>query len=274
MTLHTTDEQLAFFGKFLKENSGYHLVSDKRYLLESRLKTVLELYKMSSYEEVINALKKDPRGQIAESVIEVMTINETFFFRDDTPFEVFKDKIIPRLIEEAKGRPIKIWSAACSTGQEPYSIAIVMEEYKKKTPSLSYEVYASDINNRILAKARQGDYTLLEVGRGLPEDYKNKYFTPDGTHWHINEDIRKKVVFRQHNLRDKFDGVGGPFDIVFLRNVLIYFEQDLKDQILDKTAKVMRPGGYLFLGAAENVYNPELGYKRDPDLKNVYINGQ
>lgn len=264
-----TKEQISFFAKFLQEQSGYHLVDDKVYLLEARLKTILKIDQLPDIGAIVNALVKNPAGQIAEHVVEVMTINETFFFRDTSPFESFENDILPVLAEWGKIRPVRIWSAACSTGQEPYSLAIVIEENRYKYPNFQYEIVASDINNRILAKARHGLFTELEVNRGLPEKYRAKYFKKDGSHWQISDDIRRHIHFKHHNLKENFTGLG-LFDFVLLRNVLIYFDAPLKDAILTKVEKVMRKDGYLMLGAAEGVHNLRNLFTRCPHTKNTY----
>ena len=265
-----TPLQIEFFRGFLLENSGYNLVEGKEYLLRSRLKTVLDIHPLETYDDIINALKRDPHGTIAVDVIEAMTVNETFFFRDDKPFEFFEKQIIPELIKISEIRPIKIWSAACSTGQEPYSIAILLEEYKRRYPSLDYLIDASDINNRILTKARHGTYSNLEVGRGLLETQRNRYFQQIDEGWKINDAIKEHVTFFQQNLRENFSSHKGPYDVVFLRNVLIYFDQGLKNSILQKTVKLMHPDAHLILGVAENIYCDELPITRCQNMTGIY----
>lgn len=267
--LTVTKEQMPFFVKFLQERSGYHLTDDKKYLLESRLRTVLDVDKISDVDAIIQAINKNPNGPIAEHVIEVMTINETFFFRDNSPFESFEKEILPVLAEWGKTRPIRIWSAACSTGQEPYSLTMILEENKHKYPHLTYEIIASDINNRILAKARQGIYSDLEVNRGLPPKYRDKYFTKDGSQWQVNENIRRHVQFKYVNLKGDYTSLG-TFDLVLLRNVLIYFDAALKEQILSKVERTLRKDGYLILGAAEGIHDPNHYFVRCPHTKGAY----
>lgn len=269
VTTALTKDQIQFFAKFLKEHSGYHLTDDKAYLLESRLKTVISVDNLPDVNAIIQTLVRDPMGKVAEHVVEVMTINETFFFRDQSPFEAFEKEILPVLAERGKTRPIRIWSAACSTGQEPYSLAIIIEEHRGKYPHLQYEIVASDINNRILAKARQGLFSDLEVNRGLPPKYRDKYFTKDGSQWSINDTIRKHINFKYHNLKADYIGLGS-FDLVLLRNVLIYFDATLKENILSKIEKVMRKDGYLMLGAAEGIHDPKHYFVRCPRTKNTY----
>ena len=265
-----TNEQIDFFRKFLYENSGYNLIEGKEYLLDSRLKIVRDVHKLDNYQAIMDTLKMNPHSNIAIDTVEAMTVNETFFFRDDKPFEMFKDKIIPQLAEWSKNRPVRIWSAASSTGQEPYSIAIALEESKAKYPDLKYNIVASDINNRILAKARHGVYSSMEVGRGLTDHYLKKYFTADGDHWKINEDIRTRVTFFQQNLRKDFITHTGPFDLVFLRNVLIYFDVELKTQIVKKVSETMTEDGYMILGVSENIYDNTLDLTRENEMTGIY----
>ena len=200
-----------------------------------------------------------------------MTVNETFFFRDDKPFQFFKGEILPQLIEASKKRFIKIWSAACSTGQEPYSIAILMSEAQKAHPHLNFEIKASDINQRILARARQGLYSKMEVERGLLPELKKKYFTEISDQaWKINDDIKKLVTFQQQNLRDNFSVITGNYDVIFLRNVLIYFDLELKTEILNKVSQHMHSDSYLILGAAENIYDMSDKFNRVPNTTGIY----
>lgn len=270
MSQEFTQEQIAYFRTFLKNNSGYDLGDGKEYLLSSRLKTVLDVHDLNGYDDIINGTRMNPHGTLATDVIEAMTVNETFFFRDDKPFDFFKNEIVPHLTTVSQSRPVKIWSAACSTGQEPYSLAMLLEENKKKTPDFKYDIDASDINNRILAKARQGIYSAMEVGRGLEPAQKNAYFTEGDNAWKINDNIKAHVTFFQQNLREEFKVHKGPYDVIFLRNVLIYFDEDLKKQILRKASDVMRSGGYLILGVAENVYDQTLPLERYQGMTGVY----
>lgn len=261
------NQSFEFLRSFLKETSGYNLSEDKKYLLSSRMGSVLAT-KECALPDVIRELKKDEHGDMAVCVIEAMTVNETFFFRDTKPFEVFESFILPELVKSASGSKIRIWSGASSTGQEPYSIAMILEESRSKYPGLNYEIVASDINNVVLAKARQGIYSDLEVHRGLPDKYREKYFDKDGTHWKVTNAIHDKVHFRQLNLRKQYD-LKGPFDFVLLRNVLIYFDADMKAEILNKIAALMRSKAMLMLGTTEGIYNNEQFVRRD-ELSGLY----
>ncbi len=263
-----SEENFLYLKGFLNKKSGYHLTENKKYLLEARLKPVLETYKMNDFEQIVSSIRMNPTGPITIDVIEAMTINETFFFRDDSPFQVFKETVLPFLRELPEDRAVKIWSAACSTGQEPYSVAMILEQEIKK---IKYEISASDINQVVVNKGKEGIYTNLEVNRGLPKEYRDKYFTQlSENKWKINDKLCQKINYFKHNLCDSVNSLKGPYDVVFLRNVLIYFDQDLKNEILQKISKIMRPNGFLFLGTSENIYNKELGFIREPSLTGVY----
>lgn len=270
MIPYFSSEQITFFRDFLRNRSGYLLNEHKEYLLKSRLKIVLDVHKLAEPKDIIAAIKKNPICDIAIDTIEAMTVNETFFFRDDKPFEFFREKIIPELAEISKIRPVKIWSAACSTGQEPYSIAFELEESRNRYPKLKYEIDASDINNRILAKARYGSYSNMEISRGLPETYRKKYFTQMEDYWRINKEIGSKIRFIQNNLIDTTWTLKGPYDVIFLRNVLIYFDRELKKQIIQKAAKIMRPDAYLILGVSENIYDATDEITREVSMSGIY----
>lgn len=268
-TIKIDDTDFQFFTGFLKQTSGYHLVPEKRYLLETRLSDVIQKGKIADAKTLIMTLRSAPYGQLATEVIEAMTVNETFFFRDQGPFDVFEKKLLPQLAGLVKHRPLRIWSAACSTGQEPYSLAMIIEESRAAYPGLNFDIIATDINTRVLAKARQGIYSDLEVHRGLPESYRNKYFTRDGTAWRVVDSVRKHIVFRPLNLREQYD-IDGQFDFVLLRNVLIYFDAKMKEEILSKVAKKMHPHGLLLLGAAEGIYDPAHYFQRCPEMGGLY----
>lgn len=263
------DIEFHFFRNFLKDSSGYHLTDDKRYLLESRLEDVLRSWKLNDHRAIISSIRNDYSSKMATDVIEAMTINETFFFRDQIPFDVFENQLLDRLAESAVANRVRIWSAACSTGQEPYSVAMIATEKRSVYPKLLCDVVGTDINSRVLSRARQGVFSDIEVHRGLPDHYRDKYFTRDGSNWKINDDIRAQVHFRQMNLKGDYD-VEGPFDFVLLRNVLIYFDTALKENILRRIADRMRPGGYLLLGAAEGIYDLNHHFQRCSDIKGLY----
>jgi len=265
------EEDFSYFKKFLKEYSGYHLTESKKYLLESRLKPLLDGHKFVDYTNIVNQVRMNPKSDIALQVIEQMTINETFFFRDETPFKVFQEKSFPLIQEWAKTRKIKIWSAACSTGQEPYSIAMLLEKKFGFNEQVQYEIHASDISHEVIQRAKEGIYTTLEVTRGLSEEFRNKFFTEISRNkWEIKDYLKTHIDYFQQNLCDDRDNFKGPYDIVFLRNVLIYFDQDTKNKVLQKIAKTMNSDGFLFLGTSENIYDTKSDFIRDSSMTGVY----
>ena len=190
-----------------------------------------------------------------------MTTNETSWFRDSQPFDALRSTIVPTLLEGRIVPRLDVWSAACSTGQEPYSIAMMLDELLPEHALV--QILATDLSNEVLDKARAGSYTQLEVNRGLPAPYLVKHFRREGAAWRIDERLRSRVRFLRHNLLDAAPA-GGPFDVVFLRNVLIYFDLPVKQQILRRMAQVMRPGGFLVLGAAETTVGVDDAWERVP----------
>lgn len=265
----TDPKVFEFYVDFLKKNSGYNLLEDKKYLLEARLNEVLSISSFNSINEITDALKSNPYGDLANDVIEAMTVNETFFFRDTTPYTVFENEILPILAEASKGRKVNIWSAACSTGQEPYSIAMVLEQKKHLYPGFTYEITATDINSRVLAKARRGIFSNLEIYRGLTDFYRDKFFKQDGSQWKIDDALKRNIVFSTFNLKKPLYEFGKKFDFVLLRNVLIYFDSELKKNVLDNVAHVLLPGGHLMLGAPENA-DGHNSFEKSPSLNCLF----
>lgn len=264
-----TEEDFVFYKQFLDRSSGYNLYRDKLYFLESRLQEVVRSKKLRDVNEIRHNLQREPNGQMAQHVIEAMTVNETFFFRDQTPYHYFADTMLPELMKRVGGRPLRIWSAACSTGQEPYSLGILLHEKRLQYPQLSWEIIATDINSRILAKARSGLFSELEVHRGLTEQLRQSYFRKDGSQWRIDEGIQRRVQFRLHNLREPMEA-GHSFDVVFLRNVLIYFDHATRARVIANIRKAMHPEGYLLLGAAEHLSEEEQDFNRCRDMRGLY----
>lgn len=259
----------AFYITFLKKTSGYHLTEEKEYLLSSRLEEVLKKNSIPDIGTLTQALQNNSNPKLENDVIEAMTVNETFFFRDNTPFETFEQKIIPILAEWNHTRPYRIWSAACSTGQEPYSIAMILEDNRKRFPNMCYEIYATEINKSVLVQAEKGVYSDLEVHRGLPEKYRNQFFDKEEKNWRLADQIRRRVKFQYLNLNDVYD-ITGQFDLVLLRNVLIYFDKSDKEKILKKICEKMYPSAYLLLGAAEGIYDPDHYFQRCPTIQGLY----
>lgn len=246
-----TPQEFDFVREMLKERSGLVLSEDKRYLVESRLEPVAKQTGLNSLSELIQALMKPNNELLRSQATEAMTINETFFFRDKTPFDNLKEVMLPYLIS-ARGslKKIRIWSAAASTGQEPYSISVIIRERADKLVGWRYDIIATDISLDVLEKAKAGLYSQFEVQRGLPIQVLVRNFKQVGSMWQIDDALRAMVQFKLFNLLDDFTPLG-KFDIVFCRNVLIYFDQPTKKDILARIHKQLAPDGFLLLGAAE-----------------------
>jgi chemotaxis protein methyltransferase CheR len=258
-----------FLRKLLKERSGLDLSADKQYLLESRLIPLARKAGVPGLPELVQKLKGGAEPLIAE-VVEAMTTNETFFFRDKVPFDHFKGTIMPALLQARAGRrSLRIWCAASSTGQEPYSIAMCLKELGAALTGWRVEIIATDLSQGVLEKSRAGLFSQFEVQRGLPIQLLVKHFTQTGELWQLNADIRAMVQFRQLNLLQDFSNLG-VFDIIFCRNVLIYFDQDTKTNVFGRLAKVIEPDGFLMLGAAETVVGLTEAFKPYPDRRGLY----
>jgi chemotaxis protein methyltransferase CheR len=259
-----------YLQKILKDRSGLMLSADKKYLLESRLMPLARKAGVAGISELVQKMKGGSEAVISD-VVEAMTTNETFFFRDKTPFDHFKDTVIPELIKARAGkRSLRIWCAAGSTGQEPYSLAIILKDMSAALTGWRLEIIATDLSPEVLEKSRAGLYTQFEVQRGLPIQSLVKHFTQVGTMWQLNADVRALVQFRQFNLLQDFTHLG-KFDVIFCRNVLIYFDQPTKSDIFGRLAKVSEPDGYLFLGAAETVIGLTDKYRVCPNRRGVYL---
>lgn len=264
-----TSAELEFLSRFLKERSGLVLVGDKTYLIESRLLPVARKHNLSSLSALLQQLRAGSPS-LENEVVEAMTTNETFFFRDKVPFDLFTQHMLPHMQKtRATQRRLRIWCAACSTGQEPYSLAMLLEEAAEKFPGWTFEILATDLSGEVLTKAKAGRFSQFEVQRGLPIQLLIKYFQQIGDVWEIAPQIRSKVQFRPINLLRDF-GPLGAFDIVFCRNVLIYFDELTKIDILNRMANVVASDGFLVLGAAETVVGLCDRFKSIPDRRGLY----
>lgn len=242
-------ENLQFLCKTVYDGSGIVLDESKGYLLEARLVPLVRNEGASTLNDLCNLIRATGGQRLRQEVVEAMTTNETLFFRDVRPFEALEKAVFPEMIERlGSRRSLRVWSAACSSGQEPYSLAMMWLEMGKHASEL--EILGTDLADSILEKARAGRFMQLEVNRGLPAKYLVKYFTREGVDWEIKPDLRRMVQWRKFNLRDHMMGIG-PMDIVLCRNVLIYFDLETKKQILANIRKALVPGGYLVLGASE-----------------------
>jgi chemotaxis protein methyltransferase CheR len=258
-----------YLRKFLKDRSGLDLSCDKQYLVESRLIPLARKAGLLGIDELVAQIKSGSEA-IAADVVEAMTTNETFFFRDKLPFDHLRDTIIPDLLQARAGRrSLRIWCAASSTGQEPYSIAMCLKEMGAAPAGWRIEIVATDLAQSVLEKSRAGIYSQFEVQRGLPIQLLVKYFKQVGELWQLNADIRAMTQFKQLNLLQNFSHLG-TFDVVFCRNVLIYFDQDTKVDVFKRLAKVMEPDGFLALGAAETVVGLTDAFKPHPEKRGIY----
>jgi len=259
-----------FIRKCLKERSGLVLSADKQYLLESRLLPVARKMGLGSLGELVAALKNGNAGPLMTMVVEAMATNETYFFRDKTPFDNFRSTVLPALLAARHAsRNIRIWCAAASTGQEPYSLAIALKEMAGAVAGWRIDLIATDLSHEVLEKARQGIYSQFEVQRGLPIQLLIKYFSQIGEMWQIAPEIRAKVRFQQLNLLADFSHLG-VFDLVFCRNVLIYFDQETKIGLLNRLRPLIARDGYLVLGASETVVGLADGFKTVPEMRGFY----
>lgn len=239
--------------ELLKERSGLALNRGKAYLLETRLNPVARKWNFSGIEELAQAIRNNNDEALLVDVTEAMMTNESFFFRDREPFDQFTSIVLPHLLEaRAATRSVRIWSAACSSGQEPYSLAMLLKEHADKLAGWNVEIVATDLSNEILDKAKEGLYSRFEIQRGLPISLLVKNFVQIGDRWQIDDSLRKMVKFQQFNLLENIGSLGR-FDVVFCRNVLNDFDTAAKTRVLDGMANILAPDGLLYLGAAETV---------------------
>lgn len=254
----------------VRDRSGLVLTEEKVYLLESRLVPLARQRGKNTLEDLANELRSTNDEKLKDEITEAMTTNETFFFRDTKPFDIFKETVLPRLLETRSSRKsIRIWNAACSTGQEPYSLAMLLKEEAAKMAGWRVEIMATDISNEVLEKAKAGLYSQFEVQRGLPIQLLIKYFQQMGEMWQIDSSIRAMVKFQKMNLLDNLS-VMGNFDVIFCRNVLIYFDHEMKSKVLGQMHNVLADDGALFLGGAETVLGICDNLKPISGLKGVY----
>ena len=264
-----TPSDYEYLRKLLKDQSGLDLSADKQYLIESRLVPLSRKAGLPGIPELVQKMKAGSAPLIAQ-VVEAMTTNETFFFRDKVPFDHFRQSIMAEILKaRAARRSVRIWCAAGSTGQEPYSLAMCLKEMESQLAGWRAEIVATDLSLEVLEKSKVGLYSQFEVQRGLPIQMLVKYFKQTGEFWQINPDVRAMVQHRQLNLLHDFSQLG-TFDVIFCRNVLIYFDQDTKINIFNRLCKIMEPDGFLVLGAAETVVGLTDAFKPYPDKRGLY----
>lgn len=241
------------FRRFLEDACGIVLGDNKHYLVTSRLNRLMREFKIASFSELMQQLKRQAHSKLRERIVDAMTTNETLWFRDRYPFEVLAQTLFPE-IGARRAPSLRIWSAACSSGQEPYSISIAIQEYLATRPGglpANTQITATDISPTMLREAGTAQYDKMSLARGMSEERLKRFFIPKGERWEVRPEVRSRVSFRELNLLHSYSGLGR-FDIVFCRNVLIYFSTDLKRDILRRIAQCLNPRGYLFLGGSES----------------------
>jgi chemotaxis protein methyltransferase CheR len=258
-----TGQQFGYVADLLRREAAIVLSPGKEYLVESRLRPLAHQTGHANIGELLTAAQSPhgTAGGVRKRIVESLTINETSWFRDREPFAALTDVVLPEVLKDAPGRPIRVWSAASSSGQEPYSIAIQLD--KALPPGRDFQILATDLSTEMVARARAGVYNQLEINRGLPAPDLVRYFQRAGADWQVTDKLRRKITFQQLNLSLPLPAMQ-PFDVVFLRNVLIYFSPETKRQILARVRKVLRPGGWLQLGAAETTVGIDAAFERVP----------
>jgi len=251
MSVSFSPDEYKKFQIFLEKACGIVLGENKHYLVSSRLNRLMAENNIPSLQGLVDTLNKSINSALRTKVIEAMTTNETLWFRDTYPFKVLSQTIFEEYKEQRKSS-IRIWSAACSSGQEPYSISMTADEFAKQSPGFKVDVIATDISQAILNEAKQAKYDALALARGLSEERKRQYFSPVGDQWQVNANIRSRINFREVNLLQSYTSMG-KFDAIFCRNVLIYFSAESKKDILDRMASSLNPRGFLMLGASESI---------------------
>lgn len=255
---------------FISKAVGIVLTTEKAYFIEARLSPVLREENIASIDELMTRAERGDR-RLAQRVIDALTTNETFFFRDKAPFDHFRNIIIPELLSRrAPGKTIRIWCAACSSGQEPFSLVMILDELKAQLGGRTVEIHASDISETILNKAKSGLFNQFEVQRGLPTKMLLQYFEKVGDNWKISQDVVRRVNFFKFNLLDDPRAMG-TFDVVFCRNVLIYFDRPTRGKIFDKIADRLAPDGFLLLGGAESTFGVTDRFTSHPKERMLHL---
>jgi chemotaxis protein methyltransferase CheR len=263
MTTTVTPADFAFVSTLVRTRSAIVLEPGKEYLVASRLLPVARESGLGSIAELVTQLRSAPHGPLSTKVVDAMTTNETSWFRDSAPFQMLTKDLLPQIVaDRAPGdRQLRIWSAASSTGQEAYSIAMLLADWLPTNPGWSASILGTDINADVVAKAQSGRYSQLEVNRGLPASMLVRHFARSGTQWQVSEQLRRVVQFKTLNLAAPLPPLQ-PFDVVLCRNVLIYFDTATRQKILGGIARTLRPTGFLVLGAAETTLNMDTAFER------------
>ena len=273
--IKVTPEEFKNFSKYILDISGIALEVGKEYLLETRLNPLLNKYNCSSYGQLLQKAKTDFKKQLENEIIDAISTNETYFFRDKSPFELLQYKIFPDLIDKrSKKNPgmkpsIRLWSAANSTGQEIYSIAMILIEMGVTPDKYNIKLFGTDISDAAIAQASYGLYNKFEVARGLDQRRLNRYFDKQGDRYKIKDEVRVMAQFKKMNLMKPFIGIG-KFDIILCRNVMIYFTSEDRKKIYQNIAKVLEPDGYLLIGSTESLVNDTDLFESKKYLNSVF----
>lgn len=264
-----TPEDFQLLRNFIEKQCGLQVGEEKSYLIESRLSQIMLEAGCEDYRGLYLKASEPASGPLREKIIDAITTHETFWFRDERPWKIFREVVLPEFIEalrSGKKQKIRIWCAACSTGQEPYSLAMLIDQHLTNsglgsiTPS-NFEILATDISAGTLMLAKNGRYNQLEMSRGIDNFFKTKYFTQTGSVWTINDFIRSRITYKKFNLQDSLAGLG-TFDFILCRNVIIYFSEQFKKDLLHRFAGIMAPKAFFFLGSSESL----LGYSNSFDI--------
>jgi chemotaxis protein methyltransferase CheR len=265
-----TDQDFDFIRKLVRERSAIVLEDGKQYLVESRLAPLVRELKVDSITDLVGLLRAPLSNGLQQQVVEAMVTTETTFFRDLHPFEALRKAVIPDLVlKRQPERRLNIWCAACSTGQEPYSVSLLLREHFPELTGWKVSILATDLSRDVLARARDGRYSQIEVNRGLPAALLVKHFRQHGTSWQLHDEIRGMVDFQELNLVRAWPPLPR-MDLVFLRNVMIYFDVETKKAILGRMANVLQTDGYLLLGGAETTFNLNDSYQRLEQFKSGF----
>ena len=255
-TVKIKPDEIQLFAKYIYGVSGINIEASKAYLIETRLGRILESENCSSYSEFYHKIKADGTRVLEKKVVDAITTNETLFFRDANPFELLKHKILPEVIDRRASKsfsaPIRIWSAACSTGQEVFSIAIILKELLGAINRYNIKLLGTDLSDAAIKQASYGSFNKFEIERGLPRECLQAYFTSNGASWKIKDEIRSMATFQKLNLMHPFSALG-KFDIIFCRNVAIYFTLEDRKKLFHKIADALEPDGYLIIGSTESL---------------------
>lgn len=256
---------------YLRRASGLVLDSDKRYLVESRVTPVMHRAGLSELGELVRLLEQGKMPALAQEVVQAMTINETYFFRDRTPFDMLRESILPDMIGRRMAQKrLRIWCAASSTGQEPYSISMILDEFGSRLAGWRVDILATDLSESALAKARKAVYSQFEVQRGLSTAQLLRHFDQIGDMWQLKEAVRSRVDYRHFNLLGDYGGLG-IFDLIFCRNVLIYFDAERKADVLNRMTRLLSADGLLALGASESLMGISTKLKQHPQQRGYLV---